>query len=60
MCTKTLRLSKELVEQFTGAETLDPLLYHLRRIHKVVGKDVEARAYFEDLGDYVIGCALVS
>lgn len=50
---KTFQLAKELIEQFTGANTLDALIGHLRHIRKILRKDPETRNYFDDLREYV-------
>lgn len=49
---RTLALSKELFEQFTGNATLDPLLDHISAIRFAFLKDNEAREYFTDLREY--------
>jgi len=51
---KTLALSQELFEQFTGDKSLDPLLFHIRKINHSLRRDSETRRYFEDLRTYIM------
>jgi len=51
---KTMRLAKELFEQFTGKKSLDPLLNHIYAIGKIIRKDTETGNYFNELRDFVV------
>jgi len=50
----TLRLAKEIFEEFTGNASLDPFLQKCRRIVRILRKDPEARNYFFELRKFIL------